>query len=83
MSLTEVSVEWLSKGIIEKLNGEPIGIIAPTGIGKSTTMISTLQKSNKIVFVSEPTIISCENLKYFMSSSFGYTDDDIGIAAES
>jgi HrpA-like RNA helicase len=63
------------------------GIIAPPGTGKSTTVIKHLYNAveQAKIFVVEPTIIACANLRNYMSSQFeamGAPKAAVGMAAE-
>lgn len=57
------------------------GVIAPTGSGKSTTLIQKMYESspNERIFISEPTIPAAEGLYQRMTSLMG---NAVGFAAE-
>lgn len=63
-------------------DNEFCGIIAPTGSGKSTTMIEKIYRDGgePRIFISEPTIPAAEGLYRYMSKTMG--KDLIGYAAE-
>jgi HrpA-like RNA helicase len=56
------------------------GIIAPTGSGKSTSIIEAIYKTDAKVFVSEPTIPAAEGLFRYMGERLGA--EKVGMAAE-
>ena len=58
------------------------GIVAPTGSGKSTTMIETLYKKGgaEKIFITEPTVPAAEGLYKYMSNILG--KENVGFAAE-
>ncbi len=57
-----------------------IGVVAPTGSGKSTTLIEAFTRLAPCVFVSEPTVPACDSLRKRMGSLMG--KDRVGQAAE-
>ncbi len=72
-----------SKNILEFIYNNPYcGVIAPTGSGKSTTLIENMYKyeENSRIFISEPTIPAAEGLYQRMSGILG--KDVVGFAAE-
>ncbi len=88
--ITEEIIQSVTKLV---LSTEPsdlvLGIMAPTGSGKSTTLIEGIQRlaseeldSKVIIFVVQPTIIAAMNLYERMNQLYGDTIK-IGYAAES
>lgn len=59
---------------------EICGIVAPTGSGKSTTMVQKIYDEGATVFVSEPTIPSAQGLYRYMGGVLGR--EKVGYAAE-
>lgn len=78
-----VDPTFLTDGIISALMDNAIlGVTAPTGTGKSTKMVAAVYNVPKsIIFITEPTVIACENLSSRMNSTLGKGVSEI--AAES
>jgi HrpA-like RNA helicase len=69
--------------ILDFIEANPVcGIIAPTGSGKSTSMIEKIYKDGgaERVFITEPTIPAARGLAMTMKSKLG--NDIVGFAAE-
>ena len=67
--------------ILELIAGNPVcGVIAPTGSGKSTTLIEAIYRNDVRIFVVELTIPAVENLYRYMAARLG--KENVGWAAE-
>lgn len=71
-----------TEAIIKMLSGtDPVvGIGAPTGSGKSTTMVEKIVKTGAVVYVVEPTVVACQSLRDYMAPRLG--QDNVATAAE-
>jgi reverse gyrase len=76
--ITEEQNEQIVKFIAEN---PYCGIVAPTGSGKSTTMIETLYKKGgaEKIFITEPTVPAAEGLYKYMSNILG--KENVGFEA--
>lgn len=68
--------------VVQLLAQQPVfGVIAPTGSGKSTTLIEEITKVvTSCVFVVEPTVVAADSLRRRMQEFLGKSN--VGMAAE-